>query len=42
MIYYSGVALRNLRKYEEAIIMFDQGLKINPNDAKTYFNKGNK
>ena len=39
---FSGVALMNLGKFEEAIIMYDRALKINPNDAKTYLNKGHR
>ena len=34
------VVLGNLGKSDEAIIMYNQALKINPNDAETYFNKG--
>ena len=37
---FSGVALMNLGKFEEAIIMYDRALKINPNDAETYTDKG--
>ena len=40
LIYFSGNSLYYLRKYEEAIIMYDHALKINPNDAKAYINKG--
>ena len=37
---FSGDALDFLGKFEEAIIMYDRALKINPNNAKTYVNKG--
>ena len=30
---FSGVAFDNLGKFDEAIKMYDQTLKINPNDA---------
>ena len=30
---FSGVAFHNLGKFDEAIKMYDQTLKINPNDA---------
>ena len=39
-LFLSGVALENLGKYDEAIIMYDHALKLNPNDAGTYCNKG--
>ena len=29
-----------LRKFQESIIMYDQALRINPNDAIAYINKG--
>ena len=29
---FSGVALTNLGKFDEAIIIYDRALKINPND----------
>ena len=35
-----GIALANLGKFHEAIIMYHHALKINPNDFKTYFNEG--
>ena len=37
---FSGVALRNLEKFDEAIIMYDRALKINPYDCTAYVNKG--
>ena len=39
-LFLSGVALENLGKYDEAIIMFDHALKSNPNNAVIYTNKG--
>ena len=38
--YYSGNALHELHKYNDAIIMYDSAIQINPNYAKAYFNKG--
>ena len=35
-----GVALENLGKFDEAIIMFDNALKINSNEIYAYINKG--
>lgn len=35
-----GIALRNLNKYEEAIISYDKALSINPNDCLALNNKG--
>ena len=37
---FPGIALEGLGKFEEAIMMYDQYLKINPNDPVAYFNKG--
>ena len=37
---FLGVALNNLGKFDEAIVMYDRALKINPNESKIYFNKG--
>ena len=39
-LFSSGVALDHLRKYDEAIIMYNHALKLDPNDAGTYCNKG--
>ena len=39
-LFLSGVALENLGKYDEAIIMYDHSLKLNPNYALAYYNKG--
>ena len=38
--YNTGTALRKLNKHNDAIIMYDSAIKINPNDATAYFNKG--
>ena len=38
--YNSGNALHELHKYNDANIMFDRAIKINPNHASAYFNKG--
>ena len=38
--YSSANALHELHKYNDAIIMFDRAIQINPNDASAYFNKG--
>ena len=35
-----GVAFDNLGKFDDAIKMYNQALKINPNDANAYINKG--
>ena len=36
----SGLAFDNLGKFDDAIKMYNQALKINPNDANAYVNKG--
>ena len=35
-----GYALGKLGKLNEAIVMFDMAITINPNDAKSYICKG--
>ena len=35
-----GVSLNHLKKYKEAIECFNEGIKLNPNDASLYNNKG--
>ena len=35
-----GVALCNLGKFNEAIVMYDLALKIKPNEFNSYYNKG--
>lgn len=40
LLYYSGVALEKLGKFNEAIVMFDRSIQLNPNQAGVYFNKG--
>ena len=37
---YEGDALRFMEKYEEAIRSYDLAIKINPNDAINFNNKG--
>ncbi len=37
---YRGIALNNLKKYEEAILCFDRGLKINPIHDRLLVNMG--
>ena len=37
---YLGIALQNLGKCNEAIIMYDRSLELNPNDLNSYLNKG--
>ena len=37
---FSGNALNNLGKFEEAIKMSDRALKINPNSLESCVNKG--
>lgn len=36
---YKGLALKKLGKFNDAIIMYDRALLINPNDADTYHRK---
>ena len=37
---FSGIALNNLGKFNEAIEMYDRALQINSNSSVTYHNKG--
>ena len=39
---FLGIALSNIAKYSEAILMFDLAIEINTNDESAYINKGNK
>ena len=39
-IYSLGVAFEAMGKFNEAILMYDRAIKINPNNALTYYNKG--
>jgi tetratricopeptide (TPR) repeat protein len=34
-LYYKGVALARLGKYEEAVVCYDNALEINPNFSKS-------
>ncbi len=36
-----GIALRDLKRYEEAIAAYDQAIRLDPNYATAYINKGN-
>ncbi len=36
-----GMALFNLKRYEEAIAAYEQAIRLNPNHATAYYNKGN-
>lgn len=36
-----GIALQNLRRYNEALASFDRALAIKPNDAEAYLKRGN-
>jgi tetratricopeptide (TPR) repeat protein len=36
-----GLALYNLRKYNEAMESYDRAIKIDPNNAYAWYNKGN-
>ena len=38
----SGVALYKLGKFNEAILMYDRAIQINPKNAEAYYNKGKK
>ncbi|KAM3127143.1 hypothetical protein pb186bvf_020760 [Paramecium bursaria] len=40
-ILFSGNALDQQRKFEQALIMYDHALELNPYNIKTYKNKGN-
>ena len=39
-IYYKGICLDDLQRYEEAIQMFDIAIKLNPQFSEAYYNKG--
>ncbi len=36
-----GNALRDLKRYEEAIVAYEQAIRLDPNYALAYYNKGN-
>ncbi len=40
-IILKGLALYNLRKYNEAMESYDRAIKIDPNNAYAWYNKGN-
>ena len=35
-----GIALNELKRYEEAIVAYDQAIRLDPNYARAYINKG--
>ena len=39
-IIFSGMALKELQKFNDAIMMYEMAIKINPNYANAYVNKG--
>ena len=39
-IYNIGISLYNLKRYEEAIQMYDKAIQLNPQDSDFYNNKG--
>ena len=39
-LYYIGISLYNLNRFEEAIQMNDKALQLNPQDSLAYNNKG--
>ena len=39
-IYYLGVSLKNLKRHEEAIQMYNKAIKLNPQYSEAYKNKG--
>jgi superkiller protein 3 len=38
--YNKGIALYNLRKYDEAIASYDEAIRVDSNYAKAWYNKG--
>ena len=41
LINYSGNALNYLGKFNEAIMMYNRAIELNPTNADTFYNKGN-
>ena len=39
-IYNIGISLKNLKRDEEAIQMYDKAIQLNPQDSDFYNNKG--
>ena len=39
-LYYIGVSLNNLKRFDEAIQMYDKAIQLNPQYSKAYNNKG--
>ena len=38
--FYSGALLQELQKYNDAIIMYDRAIQINPNSPEVYDDRG--
>jgi tetratricopeptide (TPR) repeat protein len=36
-----GLSLNELSRFEEALVYFDQAIRINPNNTELYINKAN-
>ena len=40
IINFKGVSLNRLKRYQEALKMFDEAIKLNPNYFDAFLNKG--